>query len=143
MTKPSGVSPLCPGCIKVLRRRQRLRRLSKVLSTRGTSRFLSRAGSPFTLQQQQQPPKGLCLCLYHISLRLHRASDAASRSPHFRNPQNAQPSPTLGCAMLISACVIHFSYGVEDSPRFLSSRQKRHFFILSSPMRYGVDRPRP
>ena len=44
------------------------------------------------------------ICLYHISLRLHRASDAASRSPHFRSPQNAQPSPTLGCAMLISAC---------------------------------------
>ena len=39
--------------------------------------------------------------------------------------------------------VIHFSCGVEDTPRFLSSRQKRHFFILSSPMRYGVDRPRP
>ena len=85
----------------------------------------------------------ICLCLYHISLRLHRASDAASRSPHFlvvrktRNPLQLWDAP---CSF---QRVIHFSCGVEDSPRFLSSRQKRHFFILSSPMRYGVDRLRP
>ena len=86
----------------------------------------------------------LCLCLYHISLRLHRASDAASRSPHFRSPQNAQPSPTLGCAMLISACypLLLRRWRYASLPE-LPAKTTVHFFILSSPMRYGVDRPRP